>query len=178
MRNRDAATLKQRHRDEKQGTLYISAGLPGSGKTTFLKKVANPDEIVISRDDIRFGLLKEGESYFSHENEVFDMFADNISGYLSAGKNVYADATHLSRASQVKLLSRVLLNSSPRRISYIHFDIPIGICLQRNELRKGTKAYVPEKVIRNMAEKAEFEPCLYIDDYWIVDKDGKVYKGE
>ena len=62
----------------KEPILYISCGVPGSGKSTFLKNHTKPNEAIISRDEIRFNLLKDGEDYFSHENEVFDKFVDNI----------------------------------------------------------------------------------------------------
>ena len=48
--------------------LYISCGIPGSGKSTFLKKHFGPDELIVSRDDIRFQVLGEAEEYFSLDN--------------------------------------------------------------------------------------------------------------
>jgi len=50
--------------------VYIMCGCPGSGKTTWLKDHVKPGSAIISRDAIRFSLLKEGEDYFSHEEEV------------------------------------------------------------------------------------------------------------
>ena len=57
-------------------TLYILIGVPGVGKSYFAKKklMEGPGWKYISRDEIRYSLLKEGEDYFSHENEVFEKF--------------------------------------------------------------------------------------------------------
>ena len=169
-----AAAAQQRHRDNTQGILYISSGLPGAGKSTFLKNHKANNEVIISRDEIRFSLLKEGEDYFSHEEDVFNTFVQRIVENIKAGKNVYADATHLTPWSQEKTLATILLEAAPAEINYIHFNIPLDICLERNELRKGTIAYCPRGVIRRMAQTAEFRPCSYIDNAWEVDVEGKV----
>lgn len=178
MNKKLAATAKERHRDKTQGTLFISAGLPGSGKTTFLNKNKVGNQVVVSRDDIRYSLLKEGEEYFSHEEEVFEKFVQKIVENIKAGRDVYADATHLTRASQIKLLAPILLDSAPPQISYIHFNVPLDVCLERNEKRKGTKTYVPREVIRKMNSNATFEPCSFIDTAWEVDKNGIVSRKE
>ena len=171
-----AAAVNERHRDSIQGILYISAGLPGAGKSTFLNKNKREEEVIISRDKIRFSLLKEGEDYFSHEDEVFNIFIQSIIKNIKAGKNVYADATHLSPGSQMKVLVPILHETAPAQINYIYFDVPLVICLQRNELRKGTIAYCPPKAIKHMAEIANFIPCRYIDNAWVVDEETNIYK--
>ena len=48
--------------------IYILMGTPAAGKSTFLKKIKNG--LIVSRDAIRFSLLKEGEDYFAHETET------------------------------------------------------------------------------------------------------------
>ena len=177
MKNREcAAAACERHRDESQGILYISAGLPGAGKSTFLKTHKANNEVIVSRDEIRFSLLKEGEEYFKHEEKVFKIFIHQICENILAGKNVYADATHLTPMSQIKVLAPILLETAPPQINYIYFDVPLDICLERNELRKGTKSFCPRGIIRRMKETADFQPCSFIDNAWTVDKDGKVSK--
>ena len=54
-------------------TLYILCGPSGCGKTTWAEQFMSDDEDVryVSRDEIRFSLLKEGEDYFAHEREIF-----------------------------------------------------------------------------------------------------------
>ena len=158
-----------------KGILYISCGVPGSGKSTFLKKHANKDESVISRDEIRFVLLKEGEEYFSHEKEVFKHFVNIITEHINSGINVYADATHLNKASRKKLTDALLeAGCQPADVQAIYFDIPLNVCLERNEKRKGTKAYVPRGVIRRMFYQFEFP--IEFSTTWIVDEKGNISK--
>lgn len=158
-----------------KGILYISCGVPGSGKSTFLKKVAKKNESVISRDEIRFALLKEGEEYFSHEKEVFKQFVNIIADHINSGLNVYADATHLNYASRKKLTDALLeAGCKPADIQAIYFDIPLNICLERNEKRAGTKAYVPRGVIRRMFFQLEFP--VEFSTTWVIDEKGNISK--
>ena len=139
-----------------KGVLYISCGVPGSGKSTFLKTHKGKDEKIISRDEIRFSLLKEGEEYFSHEDEVFETFITKITESINSGFNTYADATHLNHRGRAKLTDALLeAGCQPRDVQAILFDVPIAICFERNEKRKGTKAYVPRGVIRRMYNQLE-----------------------
>jgi len=160
-----------------KGILYISCGIPGSGKSTFLKKVAKKNESVISRDEIRFALLKKGEGYFSHEEEVFKHFVNIITDNINSGINVYADATHLNKISRKKLTNALLeAGCQPADVQAIFFDVPIDICLERNEKRKGTRAYVPEIIIRRMYNSLSYP--IEFSHVWIVDKDGNVSKSK
>ena len=158
-----------------KGKLYISCGVPGSGKSTFLKKHVNKNESIVSRDEIRFMLLKDGEEYFSHEDKVFKYFIDIIAEFINSGQNVYADATHLNKASRDKLLYALKkIGCEPSDIQAIFFDVPLKICLERNEKRKGTRAYVPRGVIRRMFYQLEF-PTEF-STTWVVDENGNINK--
>lgn len=160
------------------GTLYISCGLPGSGKSTFLADTVDESEIIVSRDEIRFSILKEGEEYFSHEIAVFNTFVNTIKYYLELGYNVYADATHLNSKSRGKLYYALVRKGCvPKEVVTIYFDVPIDICIARNEFRKGTKRYVPPRSIYQMNESL-FKPDKkfekYINETYTVDQDGEV----
>ena len=145
-------------------TLIIMMGVPGSGKSTWTNLLAETyDATVVSRDDIRFSMVKEDEEYFSKENEVFDTFTKTISWFLSQNVNVIADATHLNYGSRRKLLNA--LTTKPTFIIIAHKDEKLETCLQRNENRKGTRAYVPESVIRRMFYSQEKPMADECDEY-------------
>ena len=137
-----------------QQRLYIMIGCPGSGKTTFAKNVllapGTSPSVYISRDEIRFSLLKEGEDYFTREKEVYREFIFQIYDALKKNKNVIVDATHLNTKSRNKLFKNIPNDLSNVEVVAIYMRTPLEICIERNEKRKGTKAYVPIENLRKM----------------------------
>lgn len=129
--------------------LVLMMGIPGSGKSTWANKVLNPKmDSYISRDEIRYSLIKEDEEYFAKENEVLQIFIKKINDAIKNTKRyVYADATHLNPKSRLKLLKN--LTNKPDCIYTAFLDIPLNIALQRNEMRTG-RALVPKNAIYNM----------------------------
>ncbi len=124
-------------------------GIAGSGKSTWAR--AQPDNYVVSRDDIRLMLLEENEEYFAKENEVFDTFVKYIQEALDSDEtptNVYADATHITTASRNKLLHRLNLDNV-NNITVVVLRPSLKETLRRNKQRSGRR-YVPENVIRDM----------------------------
>lgn len=132
--------------------LLVLCGIPGSGKSTLRNKIIkdNPSIKYVSRDEIRFSLVKENEEYFSKEKEVIKIFYETISKLLKDGYDVIADATHGSVSERKDLLTHVF---GYDKVYAFILDTPSSICLKHNELRKGTRAYVPREVIRRMSNQ-------------------------
>lgn len=135
--------------------LRVMVGIPASGKSTWAEAEARRLEeehktvAIISRDAVRFSMLKDGEDYFAHEDEVFEEFIRQVNECMELGIDVvFVDATHISPGSRFKLLSRLV----PDPNTHLVFDVmntPVAECLNRNMNRKG-KARVPNSAIRNM----------------------------
>lgn len=143
----------------KSKTLWLTSGAPASGKTTFIKENL-PQIPYVSRDEIRFSLIKDDEDYFAYENEVFREFVKKIQNTLDTEGKCVADATHLNERSRNKLLDR--LNLDGVEIIVISFKTPLEVLLERNENRTG-RSYVPRSVIRRMYY--QFEPAHYGEKY-------------
>jgi predicted kinase len=135
--------------------LLVFCGIPGSGKSSHARNVVAKDKnfIHVSRDEIRFAILDaEGGDYFSHEDEVLKQFYSKIKKGLDEGKSVIADATHLTQRGRTNLLRNLGSSLKDCEVSAINFEIPLSVCLERNEQRAGTRAYVPPEVIVKMAK--------------------------
>ena len=133
--------------------LIIMCGLAGCGKSTFVKKHMDSDlDIYVSRDDIRFSLLKEGDDYFAMEDEVWIQYIAAINAGLRKGRTVWADATHLNKKARLKLLHA--LYPTPTEIEVIYIKVPLEIALDQNKRREG-RAKVPEDAIYRMWNSIE-----------------------
>jgi protein phosphatase len=143
----------------KSKTLWLTSGVPASGKTTWVKRNF-PNTPYISRDEVRFSLIKDDEDYFAHEDEVFETFVKKIQNSLDTLNECVADATHLSEKSRNKLLDKLSLEGV--EIIILSFKVPLETLLERNENRTG-RAYVPKSVIRRMFY--QFQPATQNEKY-------------
>ena len=133
----------------KQKNLWLMCGPSGAGKSTWLKNNM-PNAVVISRDKIRFSLLKEGDDYFAYEDTVLKIFYSEIQNAINSDteQDIIIDATHLTPKArqnvlnQLKNLDRVILGA-------ISIETDLETCLAQNAQRTG-RALVPNTVIRNM----------------------------
>ena len=135
----------------KKYTLYILCGIPASGKSTWAQEQIQkyPNDTWVSRDNIRFSMVKSPKEYFSQEKKVYHMYIAEIQKAINAQKgNIYADATHINKASRMKLLRA--LNISKVNVKVIVFHTPLEICYERNENRKGL-AFVSKSVIKRFS---------------------------
>ena len=157
------------------GKLILMVGCPGAGKSTWLQQHKQENEIIVSRDQIRFKMLQEGEDYFSKEDQVWLKYIAAIEWYINHGETVYADATHLNKRARLKLLN-VLLNE-PTEIEIIYFNIPLEVAQERNAKRAG-RAYVPPKAVERMYHSLEEpqwkEGKFTYNKIYIVDENGNM----
>ena len=159
--------------------LFLMAGCPGAGKSTFLKnRIKKDTSVVISRDVIRFSIVKPDEDYFSHEDEVLEIFWKQINEAIADGKDVFVDQTSLTPRARKWLLQHV---EGYEHANLIWIDEDIETCLERNEERRGTRSYVPRSVVRRMFYQF-IEPSLDEGFYRIYRYNSKedklTYKGE
>lgn len=150
-------------------TLYILCGVPGCGKTTWvrekMKENINPIEpkwAYVSRDEVRFSIIKEEDDYFAKEKQVFNEYVNRICNSLKDTYvvNTIADATHLNEISRNKLLNAIhrAMPNLDFDVVMVYFDVPVEVCKFRNAKRSG-RARVPDNVIEKMYASFEFPRC-------------------
>lgn len=128
--------------------LKIMCGCPGSGKSHYIKNYAEPEDLIVSRDEIRFAMLSPGIPYFSKEKEVFDEYCNRINSGIDNFPVIWADATHLNTQSRQKLFYAIDY-SKFEKIIFICIETPLAKCIKQNAQREGLER-VPENALRKM----------------------------
>jgi predicted kinase len=133
--------------------VILMKGLPGSGKSTYAKKIVdqNPEQYKrINRDDLR---AMFDNSFNSKSNETFirgvrDML---ILKTLESGKSVIVDDTNLSEKNLTRITQLVHQHNKSQNENVIvevkHIETSLEECIKRDALREKP---VGEKVIKTM----------------------------
>lgn len=133
--------------------LYVLVGAPGSGKSTWaathISSMPAP-AFYVSRDEVRFSLVSEGDSYFSKEKEVYRKFISLIKDGLQNYDITVADATHLNVASRAKLLRALGTSLQGVEVSAIVIQNSLADTLAQNRNRLKTRSFVSEDRVRVM----------------------------
>ena len=157
--------------------LYIMCGPAGSGKTRWVRSNAKRGASAhISRDKVRFSMLKEGEHYFSRENDVYAEFCKQIGDALQCPwvEEVYADATHLTEKARNLLLNTVKYDEDVKIVPVV-VKPALKVILEQNAQRTGREC-VPERVVRNMYKSFEHPLQDDLNYEMIIENDKVVYK--
>lgn len=140
--------------------LVILCGIPGSGKSTYAKELLklHPEWKYVSRDEVRYEFVSDQEHYFDRETDVYKEFCNRISMHLINGNTVIADATHISKASRIKLMNS--LDIQPDEVIVVVLNTPFQICKERNSKRVGITR-VPDDSMFRMKNKFKSPDARY-----------------
>lgn len=136
---------------------YLMIGLPGIGKTTFIKDRLGikKEIIVISPDNERFALFdyeKTGIDFVpERENEVWKIVFDKLIKATLTAKDIVFDATNLKVKRRNKILSKIA--HTHYTIYYIYFQANLQLALKRNSERKRK---VPVEIIIEKYHSLDF----------------------
>src|SRR5580658_10109488 len=125
--------------------IILAVGLPGSGKSTYLKTLgAHP----ISSDAIRLELADDESDQTIHAR-VFATMRFLLKQRIELGRPVtYVDATNLTRRDRRPFIR--LARKHGCDIEALFFDVPLEVCRARNSSRS---RLVPDRVLDRMEAK-------------------------
>lgn len=128
-----------------KGKLFVMVGIPGSGKSTFAKRVAEAiDGVVLSSDDIRAEMFGDA-SHQCNPKIIFDEIEIRAKKALSEGKTVFLDSTGVKQFDRIRTVIRYHEDCSEAICVVV--DTPVEECFRRNNHRERV---VPEWVIDRM----------------------------
>ena len=135
-------------------TLYITVGLPGSGKSTYVKNFIKDKEIeYLSSDSLRavYGKSEEDQTVTPL---VFGHIKRKVDEFLKDGKNVLVDATSVNRKERSDYINTAKKYGA--KVVAIVFKMDRQGLIDRNKKRgeQGGRV-VPDWVIDKMLNKFE-----------------------
>lgn len=158
-------------------TLYMTKGLPASGKTTWAReKVTAEGYVRVNKDDLR-AMLFNGHSGGKMEGLVLSARNHLVISALNLGKNVICDDTNLNPKHE-EVLRGIARAQKASFVVQDFTNVAIEECISRDKKRPN---YVGEGVIRQMYYQylapAPVDPPAYdpsLPECVICDIDGTV----
>ena len=135
-------------------TLYITVGLPGSGKSTYAKEfIKGKDVEYLSSDSLR-AVYGKGEDDQTVTPIVFGHIKKKVDEFLKDGKNVMVDATSVNRRERSDYINSAKNHGA--KVVTIVFKMDRQGLIERNKKRgeQGGRV-VPDWVIDKMLNKYE-----------------------
>lgn len=127
-------------------------GIPGCGKSTYLRKVSSPNVLIVCPDDIRrekFGDVNRQDC----NKDVWVAAEERIKSGLASGRYVILDATNVRTNNRVELLNSIKGNNPGVPCYATVFDCNPDVSKERigRDIENGVdRANVPASVIDSM----------------------------
>ena len=135
-------------------TIYITVGLPGSGKSTYTKNFIKGKDIeYLSSDSLR-AVFGKGEDDQTVTPFVFGHIKKKVDEFLKDGKNVLVDATSVNRKERSDYINTAKKYGA--KVVALVFKMDRQGLIERNQ-KRGTEGgrVVPDWVIDKMFAKFE-----------------------
>jgi predicted kinase len=133
--------------------VIVGVGVPGCGKTTYLKPLAEELKLeYINPDDIRQEITGDATNH-SEEVQVWDTVHSRLAESLK-NNGAVVDATYTKIKDRRQLLEICQQNGTTEIVAY-WFNAPLETCIKRNSQRERA---VPEKAIKKMYNRLKLNP--------------------
>lgn len=169
-------------------------GLPGSGKSTWLKDNSSNFEIV-SADNIKERTWNKGNNVYcgaighnfnifceSFHEESINIAENHVYEKIQEGKNIILDGGGINRSYNIRIINKVKEINPEIEINAIYFNTPVEVCLKRIKSRERVvpiddiykkNQMLPAMLQRYKAEGVNILTINYFTDkYVFFDLDG------
>lgn len=137
-------------------TLVIGIGIPGSGKTTFLKQLAEARGYAyVSPDEIRLEFTGDALDQ-SRNKDAWDEAYARMRDHLARDAGAVFDAT-FAKGHERRALIELARATGAHTIEAYWFDVPLAIAAARNE---GRERIVPAHALRRMHDWIRKDPPM------------------
>ena len=153
------------------GSLYVTIGLPGSGKSTWAAQKAQKETqcLIVNRDSFR-SMIKGGKYVFDKDYEEYikTNCYDFINMLLAGGFDVIVDETNLTVQKRHELFNNAMMFFGEKKHTFIgiYFDKSKDVCLENR--MKDSRGYDRKKwneVIQSMVESLEEPKPQEFDEF-------------
>jgi len=144
----------------KKLTVTLMCGIPGSGKSTWIKNNKKSNVDVVSLDEIRKTVY--GHQYHKDADVWILAFSTSMASLLlKQNRSIIIDATNI--LPFMRDTWRKLANQYGAVTEMICFEIPLKVCIERNNKRP-KKQRVPTRILKQFAA-AYSPPILSYEPY-------------
>ncbi len=145
--------MSDREQAKQHRKAILGIGIPGSGKTTYLKPLAEALHYsYVNADDIRQEVNGDARNHDNHL-QIMRLFHDRVRQGLQAG-GVILDATYSKRKDRLHAVDLCRQNGADEVVGYI-FNPPLAVAKQRNA---GRERVLPEHVLELMHSRLKLNP--------------------
>ena len=128
-------------------TVYITVGISGSGKSSYLKNEFHRSNFLVSSDALRKELYKNINDQSNNEKLWNEDIPNEMLDALRQGDSVILDATNLNKSQRIKFMSKF---NGCKKVALV-FDVDVEEAIKRvkNDINNNViRSNVPENVIR------------------------------
>lgn len=138
----------------------IAVGIPGSGKTTYLKPLALREKLAyVNADDIRTEVNGEAADQSRHD-WVMQIFYERVRDGLRSG-GVVLDMTYSRQRDRLEAIAYCREHGATDVVAY-WFNTPLSVAMRRNASRA---RIVPERALFAMAHRLQVTPPTLDEGY-------------